>query len=264
VILEYQRRYPDIIRTKFSPTNIGTLDPPQQKVTESGFRALTGDYVAILEGDDYWSSPHKIQKQVSFLEANPGYTTCAHNTVKVYEGGTQEAHRFFYEAGLKPTHTVDDVAEMRSFFHVSSLMWRNVTLSNPPAGWRSRWSIEIFNNLTHVRHGNLRYFDDDMSVYRAHPGGSYSNIGLRYLKAFAFSINRLALTLLKEVGEGVLPDLTLNQHLRYRAVAALSGLTYDLLDRFPRLDPAVFWYREPPKASNPRKGRLTGYGLAKD
>src|ERR1039458_57923 len=68
IILRYKAQFPDRIQTYFNPKNIGTLDPPPQKVFYEGFKTLTGDYLAILEGDDYWSATDKLQKQMSFLE----------------------------------------------------------------------------------------------------------------------------------------------------------------------------------------------------
>ena len=49
------------------------------------------------------------------------------------------------------------------------------------------------------------------------------------------------------------------ERLKYRAVAALYGGIYDMLDRFPQLDPAVFWYKEPAKNSHPRLERVVPF-----
>ncbi len=65
-VFEYQKKYPDIIRVITSDKNVG--------MTKNGLRVLKacqGKYLAICEGDDYWQSPHKLQKQVDYLERHP-------------------------------------------------------------------------------------------------------------------------------------------------------------------------------------------------
>jgi glycosyltransferase involved in cell wall biosynthesis len=277
IILEYQARYPGKINTYFNPKNIGTLSPPMQKVCYAGFKTLRGEYACILEGDDYWSSPKKLQKQIAFLDANPDFVACAHNTVKIYEDKSQEPHRFLYWKWMKTENTVHDFVAMTSFFHTSSILYRNVFAGVPPKAFRSKWSCDIFNTLAHVQYGKLRYFDEDMSVYRQHAGGSFSNLselksrifnieglrrydrwlGYRYLKDFAFTLYRLSVTLLSDVEAGRVAPLTRAQRRKFKTIAAAYGWIYDLIDRHPKLDPAVFWYGEPPKASHPRLERKT-------
>ena len=66
--MEYQKKYPDIIRVITSDRNVG-----MKKNGLRVLRACRGKYIAFCEGDDYWTDPHKLQKQVDFLEANPDY-----------------------------------------------------------------------------------------------------------------------------------------------------------------------------------------------
>lgn len=279
IVLQYKAKHPDKIKTYFNKKNIGTLSPPPQKVFYAGFKTLKGDYIAILEGDDYWSSPDKLQKQVAFLESNPGFVACAHNTVKIYQDNSQEPHRFLYWKGTKQVHTVHDFVQMTSFFHTSSILYRNVLRGIPPRPFRSKWSCDIFNTLAHVQYGKLRYFDEDMSVYRSHKGGNFSNLpetkgriynieglrrynrwlGFRYLKDFSFTIYRLCVLLLRDVDAGRLASLTRSERLKYKTIAAVYGGIYDALDQHPRLDPAVFWYKEPAKTSHPRLERIRGF-----
>ena len=47
---------------------------------------MATDYSAFCEGDDYWIDPHKLQKQVDFLDANPDYTICFHAIREIYQG----------------------------------------------------------------------------------------------------------------------------------------------------------------------------------
>lgn len=279
IIVRYKEKYPDKINLYFNKKNVGTLSPPPQKVFHKGFRTLKGEYIAILEGDDYWSCPQKLQKQVSFLEANPEYVACAHNTVKIYEDASEQPHRFMYWQGIKQVHTAGDFAEMTSFFHTSSILYRNVMNGKPPWNFRSKWSCDIFNTLAHARFGKVRYFDEDMSVYRMHKGGNFSNIppkggrifnieglrryntwlGYRYLKEFSFTLHRLCVMLIRDSEAGRVAPLTPLERFKYSAIAALYGRIYDALDRRPGLDPSVFWYKQPRKSAQPRRERIIGF-----
>ena len=68
IVKKYAEAYPDKIKTILNPHNIGPL-----RNAEQVFKACTGKYIAMLEGDDYWTDPYKLQKQVDFLEANPDH-----------------------------------------------------------------------------------------------------------------------------------------------------------------------------------------------
>jgi len=68
IVFEYAKKYPEKIRVFTADYNVGA------KANSTRCRkAFRGKYVAICEGDDYWTDPYKLQKQVDFLEANPEY-----------------------------------------------------------------------------------------------------------------------------------------------------------------------------------------------
>jgi glycosyltransferase involved in cell wall biosynthesis len=68
IVLNYAKRYPNLIRVITSETNVGVI-PNFLRTLE----VCRGKYIAICEGDDYWHYPQKLQMQVDFLEANPDY-----------------------------------------------------------------------------------------------------------------------------------------------------------------------------------------------
>jgi glycosyltransferase involved in cell wall biosynthesis len=185
IIMRYVRQYPDIVKPFFNKKNIGF------KVTQrnfyQGFRTLTGEYFAILEGDDYWTSPHKLQRQVDFLDANPDFAICAHNTIKAYDDGTIP-HRFLYW-GRRADATVKDVILLQAFFHTTGVLYRNVFNGVPPRHYRSKWSCDIYIMISHSAFGKVHHIDEDWAVYRAHAGGRFS--GMRQMEGWLYNIDSL-------------------------------------------------------------------------
>lgn len=71
IVREYAQKYPDVIRVVTDDVNVG--------MRANGLRCIErcrGKYMAICEGDDWWTDPHKLQKQVDFLESHPDYLMC--------------------------------------------------------------------------------------------------------------------------------------------------------------------------------------------
>ena len=75
IILDYQSRYPDRIITYFTDPNVGGCRKLCDCIDKGLFR---GDYLAYLEGDDYWLGENRLQTLVDFLEANPQYSRVSH------------------------------------------------------------------------------------------------------------------------------------------------------------------------------------------
>ena len=83
IIREYEKKYPDIIHGIYQTENQYSKNID---ITEKIFLpAVTGKYVAICEGDDYWTDPSKLQRQVDALEKNKDCFFCVHKTVEVSE-----------------------------------------------------------------------------------------------------------------------------------------------------------------------------------
>lgn len=71
IALDYQRRYPKLIRVLTADRNVGG----HANVARSQ-SASRGKYIALHDGDDYWHNPHKLQMQVDLMESNPDMTFC--------------------------------------------------------------------------------------------------------------------------------------------------------------------------------------------
>jgi glycosyltransferase involved in cell wall biosynthesis len=75
IIHTFHAKYPQLFHPILQTQNQWTKGRSTLKIC---FAAARGEYIAICEGDDYWTSPHKLQKQVDFLDAQPCYVLCAH------------------------------------------------------------------------------------------------------------------------------------------------------------------------------------------
>lgn len=172
IIKEYAAQFPSIIKPTLYKVNnysqgLGFVG------LYTGIKEAKGKYVAYCEGDDYWTDPFKLQKQVSFLDANPQYAICAHETRIRDDGNRKNDGQLFSDFNNgsfvtmnKETYTFDD-ALAGNIFHVSSMMYRNQNICLP--SWITRISacdMVLFKML--ARAGDIHVMRDIMSVYRSH------------------------------------------------------------------------------------------------
>ncbi len=231
VIMRYVEKYPHIVKPYFNAKNIGYK--VTQKNTFRGLQTLTGDYFAILEGDDYWSSPDRLQTQVAFLEANPDFAICAGNTVKIYEDGSREPHRYNYW-GQQDDASLEDIIRLNPAFHNAGVLFRNVYRGSFPPYFASKRSCDIFFMIAHAQYGKVRHLDQDVAIYRAHGGGRFSTRSkidewlfdidnlrcyyrwFRYRHGIAFcdSIIKYCEHVLAESGKREVPPLSLGQRIK--------------------------------------------------
>jgi glycosyltransferase involved in cell wall biosynthesis len=174
IIRDYAARYPGVVKPFINTKNIGSK--VTQKNFYKGFCTLDGDYIAILEGDDYWISPHRLQVHVAFLDANPDFVGCANNTLKIFEDGSSREPELFQPAPPKEAHDIHDFIMIYSMFHASSLTFRNVFRGRVPRYLRSPLSCDIFVTIAHARFGKIRFFPEAWSAYRVHAGGLFSQM----------------------------------------------------------------------------------------
>jgi glycosyltransferase involved in cell wall biosynthesis len=274
IVRQYAAQYPDQITTVLNPRNLGRRKRLQTHVY-AGFRSLEGDYIALLEGDDFWSDDSKIELQIAALQENPSCMASAHNCVKIYENMSQAPHRFIYTDERRTIYNIRDLVSMTRFFHISTLIFRNVRQKERLSCFqriRNKWCCDIYVNMLFTQYGDIYYIRRDMSVYRAHAGGSFSGMSdidgrifniegllrynawlrFRFLKGFSFTLYRLTREMLKLIDSGGLPPLRPLKRLKYSLISKFYGRLYDYLDRHPLADPAVWLCGEQPKRSEPR------------
>lgn len=175
ICIRYKEKYPDIIRLNLQPQNIG----PQNNFMDT-YNKCRGKYIALCEGDDFWIDPMKLQKQVDFMENNPGFSLCSHVS-DVLEYG----HMLNSEKPEKTELMIEDVISQNWGMMTASLFFRKADLVFPD------WFDKIKNGdyamqLLITLKGKAKILPEAMSVYRKHAGGL--SISLRAFSQAAWVI----------------------------------------------------------------------------
>jgi len=168
IVLDFQRAHPEQVRLLLSEQNIHS-----NEIVVRGIRAARGQYIAMLDGDDYWTSARKLQKQVDFLDRHPECALCFHNA-RIFHEADNRAGREWTPPGQKEFSTLEDIW-MGNFVATCSTMFRRGLIGEIPEWYNdffpiTDWPLHILN----AEHGNIGYIDEVMGVYRYHPGGLYS------------------------------------------------------------------------------------------
>ena len=162
IIREYEAKYPDIIIPIYETENqYSKHNGSITRIMNEAIDATGAKYIAMCEGDDYWTDPYKLQKQVDFLESHPDFVACFHNA-RVFNG---QYYRLFNSVNENHFPTTDDLILRRWFIATPTLMYRNIIKLYP------KWAHEVVNGdylleLLLAREGKFYYMDDAMSVYR--------------------------------------------------------------------------------------------------
>ncbi|UTA68392.1 glycosyltransferase [Emticicia sp. 21SJ11W-3] len=184
IIREYIAQHPQLFNAFLHQENQGPTEPKEfagRNNVLGIIKACKGDYVALCEGDDYWTDPLKLQKQFDFMEANKSYMICHHNMQVIYED--HSPGHFFNTSDQKMHSTIQDILEDRWFIATASTFYRNHFRDHDFAAWHSRaaagdWALVI----QLAAQGDIHYIPEPMGVYRKHRGGlsnvqSATNVG---------------------------------------------------------------------------------------
>ena len=167
IIREYEEKYPRLIRTIIQSENqyskAGLINP------RFVFPRARGKYLALCEGDDYWTDPLKLQKQVTFLEENPDYVITYSDFQPFDETGIID----YDDAGARRDLTATELKRATPIFTLTSC-FRNVIDDVPSDLMSARYGdMVIWSLLGH--HGKGKYLADvKPSAYRVHDRGLHS------------------------------------------------------------------------------------------
>ena len=171
IVKEYAEKYPELIIPIYQSINQYSqgIKPWPNFV----FPRARGKYIALCEGDDYWTDSFKLQKQVDFLEASPEYAICFH-PVKIWKKG--EIIEDYITKEVPETTTIQDLAE-GNYIHTPSVMFRNKLFDKFPEEFYKALIGDYFLHMLNARYGKIKKLKNTMGVYRIHEGGVHSSSG---------------------------------------------------------------------------------------
>lgn len=174
----YAKKYPDIIRLflrdRNDPGRHGCEGVWQFNFIET-FRACRGKYIAMCDGDDFWTDPMKLQKQVDFLERHPDCSGCFHKISTVDENGQILAPDMGYPPRRQDRYSLDYLLQYSNFSPMFSVVFRNHPDAAPD--WIKKAPFgDMIVHAGNLRHGDYGFIDQVMGCYRIHSGGLASGV----------------------------------------------------------------------------------------
>ncbi|MFY9589627.1 glycosyltransferase family 2 protein [Rickettsia endosymbiont of Halotydeus destructor] len=167
IIEEYQLQNDNIIVLN-SSKNLGIT-----KNYQRAFRACKGEYIAVLEGDDYWTSPFKLLKQMEFLDNHQECSFCYNRFIR----RDQFTGRFSLSDDMSHKKEILVTADLISHNFIgnfSTCMYRKKIIEQIPD---SLFEMEVYDwmfNIVNSQYGLIGYLKEPMSIYRIHKDGVWS------------------------------------------------------------------------------------------
>ena len=246
IVREIAAKYPDIITPILQQENQyskgkGTLSRVLKPY-------MKGKYVAWCEGDDYWTDPHKLQKQVDFLEAHPDYVLCYSNAEVVDENNVP----IFHNTTRRYSGNVSkQLIKKGNFVITASTCFRNLF-----SDWekeRATIPLKLYMGdkpmwLFYSTKGKFKYFSEKMVAYRVLTESASHSKDFNKILAFKDNGEKIALYFNERYGIGV-PERTIRKDYakgKARAAAKISRSVFSdyykqLIRQYPEaiLDPRL-------------------------
>lgn len=172
IAAKYQQQYPNQITFIAKPVNQGLMRNYQTLLS-----VAKGQYLSILESDDYWTDPLKLQKQVDFLDANEEYGL-SFTRVSFWQDGVLKQAKNVEEVVVKHANDLYSYMLLRSIIYSPTTCFRRSLLdAYCNVDEYVRLDFKTFDYpvwLSLARFSKVHYLPDDTAVYRI-SGASISN-----------------------------------------------------------------------------------------
>lgn len=175
IVREYEARYPELIRGIYQKENQYS-NPACQSINEFIFPEARGKYFAHCDGDDYFTDPYKLQKQVDYLENHPECAMVVHRAAWHTEGTGSEEDRPYPEEEQERDYSLREVLVYGAgLFATNSFVLRREVNEEMPECFLVRhigdYNLLIYSAIC----GTCHYLPDVMSVHNDGVPGSWTD-----------------------------------------------------------------------------------------
>lgn len=173
IIREYEKKYPHIIKPIYQTEN--QYSKGIKNISGLfNFPRAQGRYIAMCEGDDYFTDPYKLKKQVEYLDAHPDCSLCFHSARMVTVDGS------YTDGAMRPYKgdrkvEPEEIVDKTSGYAMNSMMFPVSVVENIPDYYWNCPIGDIPMQLMMASKGYAWYMDSPMSVYRVGVAGSWTN-----------------------------------------------------------------------------------------
>jgi glycosyltransferase involved in cell wall biosynthesis len=214
IVKSYESSHPGFFSNIYQSEN--QFSKGSGEIGKIVYKRAKGKYTALCEGDDYWTDPFKLQKQVGFLEANNEYSICYHR-VKILKDDNSFLPESLNLSDENETYSILDLAK-GNIMHTPSVVFRNNLFEQFP-DWFFKSPIGDYPlHMLNARFGKIYYIPEYMAVYRIHEKGMWSTTNEKTkIKGWAETLGFLA----KEFND----DPEIEQILKYKYAQNLNSLS---------------------------------------
>lgn len=187
IIREYAEKYPDIIKPILEIEN----QHSKGKAITFGIDlpVTKGKYIAICEGDDFWTDVNKLQKQFDMMESDPEISLCCHANNRIVASTKKQINVMRSIIGQNGFIDYRDLLSESNFPHLSSMMLKRSDYVNLPDTFRGLPVGDYPLRAYLLSLGKIYYFDDVMSSYRVMSQSSWSK-EYRFKMDYRYNANK--------------------------------------------------------------------------
>lgn len=178
ILKKYKEKYPDIFKIKLRNKNVFKTKHNGIYLREA--LSVKTPYIALCEGDDFFTDKRKLQIQTEFLDKNENVMGCFHNSIRVDEN-SMVINENYYQSENSCFDQKGVLTVLYGAEATSACFFRKKAVKNIP-NWFCERPSDFFLDLLITQNGSYDYLDLNMSAYRTHKGGIWGHKKLADIK----------------------------------------------------------------------------------